>query len=119
MLYLVDKEVSDRMMEDEPQQYKLCIRMCSRRLARAEDHSGCLFDVGLQAHSFEQPYQGAEISLEPSWVWWLDHASIHVEEVILVPDLFSTPAPLFCALCHHWDPVMYHRIHHHVEDGGG
>ena len=24
MLYLVDQEVLDRMMEDEPQQYKLC-----------------------------------------------------------------------------------------------
>ena len=38
MLYLVDQEVLDRMMEDEPQQYKLCklkhIFFCSVNLMR-------------------------------------------------------------------------------------
>ena len=41
------------------------LRMRSRRLARVSDHSDCLPDVSLQAHPVEQPYQGAEIPLDP------------------------------------------------------
>ena len=36
-----------------------------------------------------------------------------------MPTLLSTLAPLFRDLYHHCNPVPHHRIHHHIEYGGG
>ena len=36
-----------------------------------------------------------------------------------MPTILSTLAPLFRALHHHLHPVTHHRIHHHIEYGGG
>ena len=57
--------------------------------------------------------------LDPSRFRRCNHAIVRVEEVILMPILLSTLTPLFCALHHNRHPVMHHRIHHHIENGGG
>ena len=95
------------------------LRLRPHQLERVADHSDCLPRVSLQAHPSGKAYQGAEIPLEPSRVRRCDHTIVRVEEGILMSALLSMPTPLFHALHHHCNPVPYHRIHHHVENGGG
>ena len=77
-------------------------------------HANYLPYIGPQSHPIKQSYQGAKCALEPSRVRRCNHTIVRVEEVILIPTLFSTLALLFCALFHHRHPVTHHCIHHHI-----
>ena len=96
-----------------------CLLLRPRRLARAADHYDCLPYISLQVHPIKNPYQGSESSLDSSRVRLCHHAIICIEEAILMSDLLSGTTPLFRTLHHYCDPILRHRIHHHVEDGGG
>ena len=95
------------------------LQLLPRRLEQAVDHSNCIHGVSLLTHPVEQADQGAKSFLKPLQFRRCNHAIFRVEEGIFMSVLLSSPTLLFYDLCHHLNLVLHHRIHHHVENGGG
>ena len=94
------------------------LRLIPRRLTEKAYHPNCLPKIGPQAHPIKQANQGIKRTLDPAGVLECNHATVRIEEVILVPSLLFMLAPILLALYHCRHPVSHHQIHHHNKYGG-